>query len=375
MLVTLSANTAWYLYNFRSGVIRALMERGYRVATLAPPDAMSERLAELGCEVIDFPMDNKGNDPVQDLRTIWRYRRMYACLQPDLALHFTIKPVIYGSLGARLARVPCINTVTGLGTAFIREGWLTRMVEVLYRVSQRWPSRVFFQNGDDLELFLRRSLVRRELIGQLPGSGVDLSRFQVSAMEKIEAPVFLLVARMVWDKGVGEFVEAARILRGHYPAVRFQLLGPLGVENRTAIPHETLEEWVEEGLVEYLGEADDVRPHIARSSCVVLPSYREGTPRTMLEAAAMGRPVITTDAVGCREVVDDGESGFLCQPRDAEDLARQMTRFLELEMGERETMGVAGRAKMEREFDERIVIQRYLEAIDEAVDQAAVRPA
>jgi len=364
MRITLASNTAWSLHNFRGGVIRALVERGDEVIAVAPPDGLSEKLADLGCRVVDLPMDNKGTNPVRDLDTVRRFRRLYRELRPDLATHFTIKPMIYGSLAARMAGVPCINTATGLGTAFIRDNWLTRVVEGLYRVSQRWPERVFFQNPDDRALFLERGPVDEDKTAQLPGSGVDVSRVAVADWPADERPVFLLVARMLRDKGVGEFVEAARRVREQYPDAVFRLLGPVGVANRTAIGRETLDAWVEEGVVEYAGETDDVRPFLREAQCVVLPSYREGTPRTLLKAAAMGRPIITTDAVGCREVVDDGTSGYLCQVKDADDLARQIMRFLELPPSARQTMGLAGREKIEREFDERIVIGRYLEAID-----------
>lgn len=364
MRVTVASNTAWSLVNFRGGVIRALVERGDEVIAVAPPDGQSARLAEMGCRVVDLPMDNKGTNPLRDLGTVRRFRGLYRALRPDVAMHFTIKPMIYGSLAARLAGVPCINTATGLGTAFIRENWLTRVVEGLYRVSQRWPERVFFQNPDDRALFLERRLVAEDKTGLLPGSGVDLGRFEVTELPEGDRPVFLLVARMLWDKGIGEFVEAARQVRAHYPQAVFRLLGPVGVANRTAIGRETLDAWVDEGTVEYAGETDDVRPFLREATCVVLPSYREGTPRTLLEAASMGRPIITTDAVGCREVVDDGVSGYLCQVKEADDLARQMIRFLEMSPEERAGMGLAGRAKIEREFDENIVIERYLGAVD-----------
>jgi glycosyltransferase involved in cell wall biosynthesis len=182
-----------------------------------------------------------------------------------------------------------------------------------------------------------------------------------------QSPVFLLIARLLRDKGVGEFVEAARVLRREGVDARFQLLGPLGVANRTAVPRAELDAWVGEGLVEYLGEKEDVRPWIAKADCVVLPSYREGTPRVLLEAAAMGRPVIATDVPGCREVLEEGVNGLFCRVRDSADLAEKMRRMVKMTRGERAAMGMAGRAKMEREFDQRIVIGRYMEAIDEAM--------
>lgn len=377
--VALSSNTAWNLYNFRRGLLQSFIERGWQVFILAPRDECATVLMEMGCTVVDCPMDNKGTHPVQDVATMITYWRLYRDIKPDMALHYTIKPVIYGTLAARALGIPCINTITGLGTAFIRETWLTRVVESLYRLSQRWPARVFFQNPDDQALFLKRRLASPAVAERLPGSGVDLSRFVYSPMPREQAPVFLLIARMLWDKGVGEFVHAARLVKAVYPAARFQLLGQVGVENRTAIPREQVEDWVREGVVEYLGGTDDVRPFIAQAHCVVLPSYREGTPRTLLEAAAMGRPIITTDVPGCREVLDDGVTGFLCRVKDPQDLAEKMTLFLGLGSADRDSLGRAGRAKMEREFDERTVVARYLQAIDDILSgfnvAACVTPA
>lgn len=366
-VVGISSNTAWSLYNFRSGLIRALLERNYRVVALAPEDEFCERLASLGCEVVYLPMDKKGTHPLRDLGTLKNYRSLYRRLRVDVALHYTIKPVIYGSLAARSLGIPYINTITGLGTAFIRDTWLTRVVESLYRVSQRWPEKVFFLNQDDLGLFLKRRLVRLRIAEYLPGEGIDLARFRDSPLPEGNAPVFLLIARMLWDKGVGEFVAAVRRVRQRYPDARFQLLGFIGVENQTAIPKNTVESWVQEGVVEYLGSTDDVRSFIEAADCVVLPSYREGTPRSLLEAAAMGRPIITTDVVGCREVVDDGINGLLCHPRDAVDLAEKMERMITLSPQVRAEMGRRGRDKVEREFDEQTVIQRYLTVIETAL--------
>jgi len=363
MTIALSANTTWYLYNFRSGLIKALLARDERVVVIAPLDEYSARLERMGVEVIDLPMDNKGANPARDAMLLFAYIRLYRQLRPHLVLHNTIKPVIYGSLAARSLGVPFLNTITGLGTTFIREDWMTRVVERLYRISQRRASQVFFQNNDDLELFRHRRLVPQERVQCLPGSGVNLTHFSVKPSSQGE-PCFLLIARLLRDKGICEFVEAARKIRRKYPRARFQLLGQLGVANRTAITREELESWLAEGVVEYLGETDDVRPFIAQAHCVVLPSYREGLPRSLLEAGAMGRPLITTDAPGCREVVQDGENGYLCRLKDAEDLAEKILAFLKLSFDERCKMGLLSREKVSGEFDETIVIERYLEAAD-----------
>lgn len=364
MTITLSSNTAWSLYNFRAGLIRALIERNEHVVVLSPHDEFSQRLSQMGCEVIDLPMDNKGTHPQRDTALFMKYRKIYRQLKPSLALHYTIKPVIYGSLAAHSAGIPCINTITGLGTAFIRDNWLTRIAEGLYKVSQRNVAQVFFQNNDDMSLFQERRLVPLDRLQRLPGSGVNLEHFAVTHPPAMSEPTFLLIARLLWDKGVGEFVEAARLIKLSHPHARFQILGALGAANRTAIPREQLDTWLREGVIEYLGETDDVRPYITQAHCVVLPSYREGVPRSLLEGGAMGRPLITTDAPGCRDVVNHEVNGYLCKVQDAVDLSNKIQRFLGLSDEERTLMSNRSSEKVRNEFDEKLVITRYLDAID-----------
>lgn len=363
MTIAISSNTAWSVYNFRIGLIQSLLASGETVVVLAPEDDYSQRLRELGCRVIDFSMDNKGSNPVRDAGLLLAYRRVYRQLRPRIVLHYTIKPVIYGALAARSLGIPYVSTITGLGTAFIRDGWLTRVVENLYRVSQRKACQVFFQNNDDLALFRQRRLVPMARVQRLPGSGVNITRFAVTPLPEGD-PCFLMIARLVKDKGVVEFVEAARQVKQRYPLARFQLLGQVGVVNRTAISRDELNAWLAEGVVEYLGETDDVRPFIEQARCVVLPSYREGVPRSLLEGAAMARPLITTDAPGCRDVVDHGVNGYLCKVKDADDLAAKIADFLALPVSEHQRMATASRALVADKFEESIVVEQYLAAID-----------
>ena len=363
-VITISANTAWFLHNFRAGLMRSLVEEGYRVVVLAPEDAYFEHLQGLGCEVLNIPMDNKGTNPLRDVGLFLRFQREYRRLKPTMALHFTIKPAIYGSFAARKLRIPYVNTIPGLGTPFIRENWVTRVVELLYRASQKRSERIFFLNEDDHQVFLSRRLAPTDRMEILGGEGVDLEHFEMTDLPVGAEFRFLFIGRMLRDKGVIEFVDAARRVRATASHVRFQLLGPSSVENRTAIQREMLDAWVKEGVVEYLGETHDVRPHIAQAHCIVLPSYREGSPRALLEGAAMGRPLIATDATGCRDVVEDGVNGFLCHTRSAEDLAQKMERVLNMPAEARRAMGEAGRAKVEREFSEGRLVDRYRNIID-----------
>lgn len=363
--IVIALNTAWNLFNFRAGLIRALVAEGYEVVAVAPHDPYASRLAELGCRYVALPMDNKGTNPVRDLLLFFRFLRLFWRERPDVFLGYTVKPNVYGSLAAHLSGVAVINNIAGLGTAFIRDSWLTRLVRLLYKLALSGSRHVFFQNNDDLSLFVGQGLVAPDKVSRLPGSGIDLATFHnvAQSCERDGSFVFLLVARLLKDKGVGEYVEAARMVRQKFPAVRFQILGFLDAQNPTAVSKEEMTAWVQEGVVEYLGETDEVQPYLAAADCVVLPSYREGVPRSLLEAAAMAKPIVATDVIGCRDVVSHGVNGLLCKAADAHDLAERLVDMLSLPLEVRLQMGLAGRKKVEDEFDEKVVINQYLMAI------------
>ncbi|MDP2083924.1 MAG: glycosyltransferase family 4 protein [Gemmobacter sp.] len=364
MNILISVNAAWNVWNFRKPLVAALIADGHVVTVLAPGDATVPKLTELGCRFRHLEMRVKGLNPLQDLGLTFRLRRIFRELQPDIVLSFTIKNNIFGALAAKLAGIAFVPNVTGLGTAFLSGRALERVARTLYRAAFRHLPVVFFQNSDDRDLFLERGLVTAEQARLLPGSGIDLHRFAPAPYPKDDAaPVFLMIARLLRDKGVLEYVGAARRVKSVYPLARFQLLGATDAQNRSAIDRETVRGWEAEGAIEYLGTAKDVRPLIAAAHCIVLPSYREGAPRTLIEGAAMARPLIATDVPGCRAVVEQGKTGFLCQVRSAESLADACQRFLDLPPGDRAAMGRAGRAKMEREFDQRIVVEAYRSAL------------
>lgn len=365
MHILMTVNAAWNIWNFRRPLVEALSGDGHRITVLAPPDDAVPDLERLGCRVRPLEMSVKGLNPLEDLKLQRRFGRIFREERPDAVLSYTIKNNIFGARAAKSCDVPFLPNVTGLGTAFLSGKLLQTVTEQLYRRSFAALPVVFFQNEDDRDLFLDRRLVRADQARLLPGSGIDLQRFAPAPMPAPEdPPVFLMIARLLRDKGVLEFVEAARRVKALYPRTRFQLLGAVGSENRSAIDRPTVEAWVAEGVVEYLGTTADVRPAIASASCVVLPSYREGAPRTLIEAAAMARPLIATDVPGCRAVVDRDVSGFLCDVRNAESLAAAMERFLDLSPEAQQAMGAAGRAKMEREYDQALVVDAYRAALD-----------
>lgn len=370
--IILVSRCAWTLYNFRAGLMRTLKRSdNVVIGGGAAGDSFEAKIAGLGVPFVPLPVNKKGINLIADLKLIWALYRWYRRERPDIVHHFTIKPVIYGSIAARLAGVPrIINTVTGLGFVFTGEKitWLRRLVERMYRLSNKCAHFVFFQNQDDLEFFLGRRLVNRSKIGLLPGSGVDCDFFAPNpiANPRDQRPVtFLMVARMLRDKGVFEFVEAARMVKFAFVKAQFQLLGGRDERNPNVISQTDFDRWQSEGVVTWLGEVADVRPTVAKADVVVLPSYyREGIPRSLLEGAAMGKALITTDAVGCREVVDNNVNGLLVPPKDAKALAQAMMQMIhnpEMRMA----MGKAGRQKVLREFDERIVIEEMLKMYGE----------
>ena len=376
MKVLLTANAAWNIWNFRRPLVEALADDGHELAVLAPPDDSVPDLQRAGCRFLPLRLDVKGLNLLNDFGLVLRYRRHFHGLRPDAVLGYTIKSNVYGAIAARRAGVPFVPNVTGLGTAFLSGASLRRVAVGLYRTSFRGLPVVFFQNADDRDLFIGHRIVREGQAQVLPGSGIDLARFPATAPAANGGPpVFLMIARLLRDKGVVEFVDAARQINAGGQVARFRLLGPLGAENRTAIDPKTVAGWQAEGVVEYLGQTDDVRPQIAAATCVVLPSYREGAPRTLIEAAAMSRPVITTDVPGCRAVVEDGVTGFRCAVRDSASLARAMGRFLDLDQLARVRMGEAGRQKMEREFDQKLVVAAYRAALERIAGDHKLRAA
>ncbi len=362
-----AANSCWNIVNFRRPLLKALSTAGYRLLVVAPADAYSPQLAALGAAFVPIDLKSSGLSPLADARLTARFARLLRVHRPAALLGFTIKPNIYASLAARGTDIAVINNISGLGTAFLRPGPLQRLVSTLYRAALGRSVAVFFHNPDDRDLFVGRRLVRPGQARLLPGSGIDLARFAPRRRPRSdgEGVRFLLIARMLWDKGVGEYVEAARQLRRTHPAARFALLGPLGADNRSAAPAAAIDGWVAEGVVEYLGETDDVRPAIAAADCIVLPSYREGLPRSLIEASAMARPAIASDVPGCRHAVDDGVTGFLCAPRSAVALAEAMERMIALSPAERKKMGEAAREMATRAFDETLVVRAYLDALAE----------
>lgn len=362
----LVSNTAWSIANFRLGLARGLQEAGYEPIAVAPPDEHVGRIEAAGLPYLPLEMNRKGTNPVEDLALMLALRRLMSRWQPMAYLGWTIKPNVYGGLACRQLGIPSIHNIAGLGFAFSQDSLLNRVARQLYRWGLGRAHHVFFQNTDDQQLMLDAGLVAPGIVSRLPGSGVDTTRFPMTPLPPAgERPLrLLMVARLLREKGVGELAEAVRQLRQRGLPIEVRLLGPFDTGNPAALSPEEIRAWVDEGLLQHLGSTDDVRPHLADCDAVVLPShYREGLPRTLLEAASMGRPIITTDWVGCRDAVVDGLTGWLCQPRDPQDLARCIEALARMDPAARAEMGRQARARIEREFDERLVIRAYLDTL------------
>lgn len=358
--IILSSNSAWNLVNFRGPVIEALVAAGHEVIAAAPADGYEARLQAMGARFRPLRMRGAGTSPIEDLRLLLDYISLLRDERPALFLGFTAKPNIYGSLAARITGVPVAATISGLGSAFLKGGLLGGLLLRLYRLALGGAQAIIFQNEADRDLFVTRRVARPEQARLVAGSGIDLGRFTPAAVECRDPFCFLLIGRLLLDKGVAEFVEAARIVRRSHPRARFQLLGGSATDNPSAVPQADLARWSAESIVEQLGVQEDVRPFIAAANCVVLPSYREGLPRSLLEGAAMARPLIASDVPGCRDVVEDGVNGLLCDVRSATSLAAAMQEMMSMTPARRSAMGAAGRRKVEAEFDQRIVADFYL---------------
>ena len=358
------------LLNFRGPLLRALLTEGLEVHVAAPDLPINSvirlQLEKLGVQVHEVALKRTGLNPLADMMTVYYLWHLMRRIKPDFSLGYTIKPVIYGNIAAWMAGVPKrFALITGLGYAFQgdagQRSWLKRLVQGLYRTALGRVHKVFFQNPDDESLFYSLGIIkssdRKTVV--VNGSGIDVSHFAVAPLPQVKQ--FLLIARLLGDKGVREYVKAAVMVRQQYPDVRFGLVGWID-ENPNAISEDELQHWIEASDVQFYGRLDDVKPVISQSSVYVLPSYREGTPRTVLEAMAMGRPIITTDAPGCRETVVDGDNGFLVPVKAIDELTVAMLKFVEQpelikQMGER------SRIIAEEKYDVNKVNEHMLKAM------------
>lgn len=343
-----------------------LAEKGYDLRILTTgSDKELKQARDNGFHITDVQSSNK--NPFDVIRYIFRLRSELKKYKPDVCLTFTIRPAIWGNLVTSGLHIPTITNITGTGPLFSSNHPVYKLARRLYKYVLKKTARIFFQNNDDMAMFLKHGFVRPEKAERIPGSGIDHEYFYPRPFpENKKSFTCLFIGRLVKDKGIVEYVNAARKLKMLFPETRCLILGPLWLQNlkENIITKKELDQWEAEGIIEYLGETADVRPFIAAADCIVLPSYREGTSNVLLEAAAMERPGITCNTTGCREIVEDGKTGLLCNVADAGDLAAKMIMMHERSETDRQAMGKAAREKVIKEFDKRIVIDAYINAIE-----------
>lgn len=347
------------LHSFRKEVMKAIVDVGYELYISEPDDDERVKYFEgIGCHIIKTDFNRRGMNPLADLKLMLTYRKLIKHLKPKAVLTYTIKPNVYGGMACRLTRIPQIANVTGLGDAVENGGWLQKLTVTLYKIGIGKAKQVFFQNQANRDFCLSMGVANDKSI-LLPGSGVNLLHHKYQEYPEDGVIKFLFIARLLKDKGTDEFFEMASAVKEKYPQTEFQILGSIEGNYQ-----QELNGLVSKGVLNYLGTTTDVRPLLAKVHCTILPSYHEGMSNVNLESAANGRPVITTNVPGCRETVDNGQTGILVEPKNSQSLIDGVERFLSLSYEQKKQMGIEGRKKVEKEFDRQLIVKEYLKAID-----------
>ncbi len=353
-------NTLWGLLNFRGDVIKALYKEGNRITLIAPFDPNISLKEYQGIEYIPIKLSRKGKNPFQEIKYLFFLYKIYKENKFDLVFHYTIKPNIYGNIAAKLNKIKSISIIPGLGHLFIKESMTTKIAERLYKFALNFSKEVWFLNSDDKKLFIKRKLIDEEKIKILPGEGINLEKFYpIKNNRQDNKIIFLMVARVLWEKGFKEYTEAAEFLKKKYNNLEFQLLGMIDEGNPSGVKKELVESYHKRGIINYLRTSDNVKEIVANCDCIVLPSYREGISRVLLEGASMEIPLITTNVTGCKEIVVDGYNGYLCESKSSQDLIEKIEKFILLPKEEREKIGKNGRIKVKEKFDMKIIIGIY----------------
>jgi len=365
-------NSTWNIYNFRQSLIKKFLQEGFEVSVVAPVDEYihyKEKYPEVRHFNLRF-MDRDGMNPFKDLLLILELVSRYRKISPDVVIHFTNKPNIYGAIATWVTKAKSIGVVTGLGYAFIHNGFARKVMSWLYRRIGKLHKKFIFENIEDRELFVKLKIVNETSSVSVKGCGVDTRYYQpLSDKSPADKLIFTFIGRLLYDKGIREFVEAARIIRSDNPSIEFWVVGELDDGNPSTVDRDELVHWVDEGTIVYHGFMKDVRPVIAQSDCIVLPSYREALPRTITEAMSMEKPVITTDTAGCRETVDDGINGYLVTLKSTESLVQAIKKISNLTEEERKEMGKRGREKAVAQFDDQIIADQIFGVVKSIIDE------
>lgn len=363
------SNTSWSMWNYRRQVLQHYLAKGYTVYVLATPDNSVPRLESMGVNYIPVHINAASGNPLQIFSLTRALNIKYKEIRPDLIIHYTIKPNTFGSIAAHIAGIPSWMMITGRGYAFSKKGIMQAAAKYLYKRAATTAEKIFFLNRDDIDFFVENRIIPKDKIVYLPGEGVDCNHFTRSTQYPPKKHSFYFVGRLLKDKGVEIFAEAARKVLKQFPDIEFNVLGPTDFADKNSVDAAFVENLKKEGKIHYLGETDDIKSHLEKASCVVLPSYYEGVPFSILEAAAMEVPIITTDSVGCRDVVIDGETGFLVEKKNVKDLTEKLKHFIELPYEKRKEMGEAGRKYVCDRFPIDKVIAVYEKEIKESLNE------
>lgn len=352
------------VFCFRREIIEALVEKGCRVILSCPEHSRLDYFRHKeGIIIEDVQIDRRGTNPFKDIKLIWDYLRLLKKYQPDFVCTFTIKPNIYGSIAADLLDIPHINNITGIGSGYKNGGFVKNIVISLYKIALRKSQMVFFQNKENLQMAIATKMVSYKTRYQvIPGSGVNLEKFTYKEKEESDKITFNYIGRVMKDKRIDDYLKAACIIKEKYPQTVFNILG--FIEKDESHYEKELKELEDKGVVHYCGNVDDVRPYIYASDAIIHPStYGEGISNVLLETAACGRACITTNIEGCRDCVDDGLSGYIYEPRNIDQLVNRIETFISLTQEQRKRMGIAGRKRVEKEYDRKLVVDSYLKEL------------
>jgi glycosyltransferase involved in cell wall biosynthesis len=363
MNIIFFSNSCWSVINFRKNLIKNF-KKNFKIIIIAPFDGYEKELKKFGCEVYNIKINNNKISLLHDIFLLFQiYKILYQLKHNSILLNFTIKPLIYGTLVSRILMIPTICMITGLGTVFIDKSFITNIVLILYKISFKNVSHVFFQNKDDKKIFIDRKVISKKNYSLIPGSGIDLKKFRYKKIIKKKFTNFLLVTRIIKEKGILEYIKAAKLIKKKKFKIKFNLAGSFVEDNPSSLSKKIIFQAHKENIINYKGFVKDIRSEIKKADCMVLPSYREGTPRSLLEGAAMGRPIITTDVTGCRETVLGGISGYLFKPKNYKSLYLSILKFHKLPASIKSKMAKKSYELVKTFFDEKIVIKAYEEVI------------
>jgi len=363
--IVFCANSSWYLYNFRKSTIQEFISAGYDIYCIAPEDDYSKNLESMGVTFSSFKFHSNSLNPFKEIITLLNLIKIYLKIRQDYTFNFTPKMNIYSSLAAQLVNSKIINNISGLGSAFLKKSIFSFFIMLLYRISNLKVKKIFFQNKKDMNLFLEKNIVHDSKCELINGSGVDLNEFYFSEMTNGNTIRFILMCRLIKEKGVYLFAEAAKELKKEFPKkLEFVIAGFIDNQKKDAVTMDQINEWQKDGILNYLGPLEDVKNELSKSHCAVLPTfYPEGLPKFLLESAAMGKIIVASNSPGCSEVVDDDINGYLCEPQSLTSLTNSLKKVIKLSSKERNEMSIRSRLKAEKMFSDKVIIGKYLDCI------------